>query len=488
VRVLLASLAIAVCACGNRGTTAPNDKRDAGVTKDAPTGVDIPAKPLGMAELSAYDWRKRGGHPAFRMARKAEDKENWPDVVTTCEQALAADPGHLEAAWLLAVGYGKTGKLDKVLAPLQVAAAGDFGKWAPASLELPSLQPFLKTPTGEAWKKRVEQDRVAYTAALARSVVVAAGGDLYAYDGEGPRWYRLTRTYGTVIGALRVANPPKIVYVARMRGRGDKATHLGVGIVDLVKGKTSRPVDVGTGSLVVAYSTAKTNPGAWLSLASSRVGPWRHLDEDGKLTAIPGKPNRPAGGWLEATTRTARLHALPMPDVSADWDEQGLASAVRLTKSGRIISIPSPGLIDGNSAAWSPDRKRLAFVAQLDEQCAAGAVNAAVFVADAATGTPRELERAAGGLGVAWLDDRRVVIAGDKGVSMIDIDGAAPAATLQGAEDLAVPRHRPKCTIVEPPTPDDVPPEDPDLAEPSSVDPPSVKADDATDAGVPDAR
>ena len=34
--------------------------------------VDVPARPLGMPDLSSYNWRKRGGHPAYRNARKAE--------------------------------------------------------------------------------------------------------------------------------------------------------------------------------------------------------------------------------------------------------------------------------------------------------------------------------------------------------------------------------------------------------------------------------
>jgi hypothetical protein len=106
-------------------------------------------------------WRKRGGHPAFRIARLAEAKNAWRDVVTTCKQALTADPGHLEAAWLLAAALGKQGKVDELLAPLHLAVAGDFGKWGHASLELPALQAFLKTPHGEAWQRRIETDRVA---------------------------------------------------------------------------------------------------------------------------------------------------------------------------------------------------------------------------------------------------------------------------------------------------------------------------------------
>ena len=81
-----------------------------------------------------------------------------------------------QAAWLLAVGFAKTGKLDDVLAPLQLAVAGDFGKWGTPSLEHPALKAFLATPTGQAWSRRVDRDRAAYLAALARAIVVVAAG------------------------------------------------------------------------------------------------------------------------------------------------------------------------------------------------------------------------------------------------------------------------------------------------------------------------
>jgi hypothetical protein len=143
--------------------------------------------PLGLPELAAYGWRKRGGQQAFQLARKAEAAGDWSAVVTACQQALAADPGHLEASWLLAVGLAKLGKTDQVLLPLSRAAAGDFAKWGQASLELPALQAFLATPIGDAWRRHIEADRERFVTAIARSVIVSAEGELYAFSlGESP--------------------------------------------------------------------------------------------------------------------------------------------------------------------------------------------------------------------------------------------------------------------------------------------------------------
>src|SRR5205085_7286382 len=101
---------------------------------------------------------------------------------------------------------------------------------------------------------------------------------------------------------------------------------------------------------------------------------WQLLEESGKLSPLPPKSARPPGPWLEVTGKLVRGRAIPIYDITADFDDKGLASAIRIGRSNRIVSIPSPGLIDGNSLQWSPDRAHLAFVAQLDDQCGKAAV------------------------------------------------------------------------------------------------------------------
>ena len=112
-----------------------------------------------------------------------------------------------------------------------------------------------------------------------------------------------------------------------------------------------------------------------------------------------------------------------------------------------MLSLPSPVQLDGNSITWSPDRVRLAYVAQLEDRCDPSARAAvAVYVVEAATGVARELERATGGLAVEWLPDGRVAVAGDHGVVVYDPGhpGAAPLA-IAGATDLVTPRRVPRC-------------------------------------------
>jgi hypothetical protein len=472
VALIAAPIVLASAACGNRAAPPPPppDPRDATPTDAA---VEIDGADLGLPDLASFGWRKRGGEAAFQSARKAEDRGDWAEVVTICRQALAFDPGHLDASWLLAVGLAKLGQLDQVLGPLQRAAAGDYLKWAQASLELPGMQPFLATAVGAAWRRRVEQDRTRFAQAIARGVIVTADGDLFAVVLDSGRWYRLTRSPGFVVGAIAVPEARRIAYVARSRRHGVR--ELGIGMVDFALGRSSRPVSLGTpGPIAVAYS-ARAPVGAWIGNGGARATAWRQLDDDFKLHALPPRTARPPGPWLEVTPRgAAHLHAMP-PNVTADWDDQSLASAIRIGTSNRVVSVPSPGLIDGNTAAWSADRVHLAFAAQLDDHCAPGAVNTAAFVADASTGAVRELERAAGGIAVQWMAERRLAIAGDHGVSIVSIDGAEPPIVINGATGLVIPRERPRCTA-------------PDLPEPTEEEPAEPAGDEPADAGVIDAR
>jgi len=422
-----AFLLIAATACGHGSPAAPPPPP----ARDAAGGdaalIELPAQPLGLADLQGFQWRKRAGQPAFRTARKAEGREDWAAVAASCKEALAADPTHLEAAWLDAVALAKTGHPEGVLAPLVTAGTGDYGKWALASLDQPGLQAWLATPTGGAWRRRVEADRAGFLAAIGRGLVVSAHGDLYAFDAESSRFVRLTHSYGGVVGALSMRAQHRIAYVTHT-----KDGRLGVGLVNLMTGRTSHPIKVTGGSLRLAAHPK----GVALRIGTA----WQVLDDDGHLRPLspPPKPTE----WLDVTGRSARLHRAPPDGILGDFDDQGLASAIRIGLTSRTITVP--GQIDGSTVAWSPDRGHLAFVAQLDDSCTKpNVVSAAAFVADPSTGHVDELERASGGLAIEWVTDRKLALAGDHGVELGEL-GGKPVA-LDGAEGLLAPRRRPRC-------------------------------------------
>lgn len=455
-RAALALALVGAHGCG-RGSTAPPPpppSHEAGANDAAP--IEIPPQALGLADLASFAWRSRGGQAAFRAARKAENKDDWAQVAANCRDALASDPGHLEAAWLYAVALAKTGKLDGVLAPLETAAIGDYGKWAQASLDQPGLQPFLATPSGEAWRRRVDQDRATYLAALGRAVIVTSHGDVFAFDPETTRFQRLTHTFGSVIGTLASRPTHRIAYVSRTRGK--HGTTLAVGIINLTSGRTTHTTPL---------------PGTQIRIAAQPKGfairtgaTWQLLDDDGKLHPLAPAPK--IGEWLDVSGQrrsgpdslrparpTVRLVRLPTDGIAGDWDDLGLASAIRISLTNRTLTVP--GQIDGSTVAWAPDHGHLAFVAQLDD-CKPNGAAAAVFVAEASTGRLDELERAANGLAVEWVGDRKLAIAGDHGVELVDL-GGKPSA-LDGADGLTSPRRRPKCAAPEEAGSDEAPPDE----------------------------
>src|SRR5687768_14936154 len=61
---------VVLAACGKGASTAKKD--DAGLAKPDAAVVAVEPLALGMPDLGSYGWRKRAGHPAFRVARTAE--------------------------------------------------------------------------------------------------------------------------------------------------------------------------------------------------------------------------------------------------------------------------------------------------------------------------------------------------------------------------------------------------------------------------------
>ena len=470
-RFALVLCVAAACGKGSGGSAQPPPKADdVGSAATARTRVDLAARMLGVAELDAYLYRKRAGHAAYQAARKAEGQNDWAGVVARCTEALAADPTHLDAAWLKAAALAQQKKWDEVVEPLHHAVAADVQKYGTPAIELAPLAPWLATESGEAWKRRVEADRAAYLEALARAIVIEADGELYAFDPKLARYHRLTRTGGGVVGALAApAGSREIAYVVRQGPKGKR--ELAVGVIDLGKGRTTRTVGTGTlGPITVAYSAAESR---FVVGQGAPKQTWRGL-AGGKLEPIKAGTKAPAGPRLEVMRKTARLKALPQSGVVADWDEQGLASAMRVGASNKVITVPSPGLIDGNTVAWSPDRNQLAFVAQLqaDAVCTPGSPRAVAYTADVATGVARPLftpsvesGQVDKGLAVEWISDRTLAVASESGVSILSLDGAAPVA-IAGAEGLVTPRPRPRCQPA--PEDDDSTPEDPEVPETAS--------------------
>lgn len=438
---------------GGSGKPAPV-RKDAGIAalaQAADASEAVPALVTGLPDPAGYAYRTRAGHPAFRTAREAEAAGTWQAVAAACREALAVDPRHLDAAYLLGVALAKTDAAPAhVLEPLGRAVGGDLLKWGRAVVVQPALQPLWSTPLGKAFVARVEEAHRDFTALLGRALLVNANGDVYAFDDTASRWHRLTRTGGAVVGTFRVKHVPKLVYVTRERDAKTKQSHVGIGLIDLAAGRSKRMVRLPAISeaIRVAFNSKDPEVNAFVIYSKG----WFALDDRDDVLALrpldtkehPGAVGKLAEmASIDVRGRTTRAQRLELPNIAADFDEHRLASALKITQTKRIVTVPSPGLIDGNTVTWSRDRSQLAFVAQLTDDCKAGEPTSAVFVADASTGAPRELERAIGGMAVEWMENRKLAIAGDRGVTIYELGGAT--TPIAGATSLAIASRNPAC-------------------------------------------
>lgn len=464
---LVIALGASLGACSGSGSGDTRAKGVAGdggaATSAAVSPVDLAVKPIGLASLDAFGWRRGAGKDAFARALAAEKKGDMDGVAREGAAALAADPGHLEAAWLVAVARAKLGQNDGVLAPLEVAAAGDWAKWGERSLVLPALEGFRQTPEGAAWVRAAEKYRAAMAEALLGAVVVVArgaaprvprpGGDgaekvdqraeLYAVSvaNGGGRWIRLTRTGGAVAGALPAPGRALVAYVAYdeiWHPNGDPAIReLKVGVVDLSTGRAGREVALRDAHEVMLGWQVR---GSEATLVARIVPARLHSVVDApRVYAIDWRQGQKRGTDLPAPRDGLRVRSLsterrrlPVSGITADWDDAGTASAVRIDKSKKVVA-PGGAMIDGHSVVWSPDGARLAFATAADDPCGEGAARqVAVYVVDAASGRSRVVGKGEGVPSPRWLDAARLAFVDGDGVRVVDAGSGKELARLEG--------------------------------------------------------
>jgi hypothetical protein len=279
-------------------------------------------------------------------------------------------------------------------------------KWGEPSLHLEQLAGFHASPHGATWRQLAEQYRGAFAEALRGALVVLGREDerraeLYAWDPDRDRWLRLTNTGATVVAVLPgPAGSSLVAYVAyrELSGPGDPKAAVErprVAVIDLAGGKVGREIafdDVG--ELTLGWRAGKTAADEPTLVATTRGDDaatgwtldWKRGQKKKAKKAAPGKD-----ALVVARGQVRRLR-LPVGKVTADWDDDGLASAIRLDTTRKNVEAPAGLLIDGHQLIWSPDRERLAMVAVPEGDCEAAAT---LLVVDAATGTVREIGKAA---------------------------------------------------------------------------------------------
>ena len=337
-----------LAACGHgspRGPAAALAKDAARPARRAPL-IEVPAQPLG-------DGRSRGvrlaqaRRPGRVSAARARPRtgSDWAAVATACKAgARAPIPATSRPRGCSRSRSRRPASSTRCSRRSQLAVAGDFGKWGDASLEQPALQPFLATPVGQAWRRRVEDDRAAYLAALARAVDrdVATAISTRSIR-ERTRW--LPADAHVRRGDRRARRRARRTASRTSRASGKKGKReLGVGIVDLATGHTPRADrrrHARADQRRVQRDDSRT--GVLRSAPARDVARARRRRQARRrCRAKTDAASRP---WLEVDRHDARgsHRAAGRRASPADWDDQGLASAIRIGTSNRVVTVPSPG-------------------------------------------------------------------------------------------------------------------------------------------------
>lgn len=455
-------LALALGGCGHKTETSTRGRDDAG-----PAAAPLAMPVLGVDQVRRFNYIYEAGAPAHEKAIAAYRKKDWPQVRAQAEIAIGKDPMHLGSHRLLAAALAQTGEPAAAVDHLVTALAADYLQYAP-TLADDDLRSFMASPHGQSIAALAARIHDEYSRRIAgglwlvgrrsayrwpRDMGVATStsrGELYAFDRETRRYFRLTHTEHQVVGFVRAAAGNEVALVGFDRidrpkdaaDRGDAAPLFArpwIQVYDATAWKPATPrinlpaareVTLGyaAGDQLVVSTAPAT--GRW-TVGEPTVS---SVDRTtGKLTKVTTA--------LPATRLVVSLdegHLVRVPDgVVAAWTGDPPVTASLKTPTGKPIQIPESGMAAQASIAVSPGGARVAFATAVDP-CAKDAAPS-LYVADSATGTYRHLLSARSRFPTRWLDASVLAYEdGDGAIRLWDATTGRQLARLgdrPGAED-----------------------------------------------------
>lgn len=465
VAVVLVAIALALGGAAGCGKGASQDKA---IANQTPAGGDagagsasdaaaVPALlPLGKSDLAGFAYSRGAGKAAFRRGIEAEKAGDSSASAAAAAEALLADPGHLEAHWLLALSYARLGRYAEVTAPLSAAVAGDYLRWGDRALSDEALTGYLATAPGTAWRALHQRYEAAYRDALGRALLVIGRrgppwlpsrtgktsinhrSELYGWIPEGGRYVRLSRTDASLVAVVRATGAPRLAYLSYSRvfvpSLGELAgaylREVQIGELDLASGTMSaKEVVLKDASSVELRLVAGAQ--LWEALvhdASGQGVPERLVLDLAKGTSVAAAaaPAGPATAAVRVGYRRVEPVVETVPSIEADWDGGGLASALRLTRSQKTVAAPVGTLFDGRTVSFSPDGTAMAIATAPLDHCSESAADRQVqlLIIDVASGQQRVVAELEGDPApVLWQRDRLAyveMVEGEPTVRIVD--------------------------------------------------------------------
>lgn len=404
-------VAIVLCAACGKKSDAVKGKDDAGAK---PVAAPIAMPVLGVDRIGRFNFIYDDGRPAYDKARAAAKTKDWPAVKAQCEAALAKDPMHLDAHRLLATALAQTGDNAAAVDHLVTALAADYYAYDDFATDK-DLAGFLATPQGAAVSSLAQQihDEVAKRVKTGLWVVgrrspfrwpdkpgvqyAYSRGEVYAYDRDSKRFFRLTHTDHQVIAFMRTANETAVLGFDKIDhpADGSPATiaHPWLEVRDPDEKLVGKRAILPAGKLLaVGYG-----PGDALVVGSD--GAASSVDKTtGKLTKISGPLPVPR---VEVSVEEGQLVRAP-DGVVAAWSGDPPVTSSLKTAAGGTIAIPESGMAAQSAVTVAPGGARVAFSTAVDP-CAKDAAPS-LYVADAKTGALKHLLTARSRFGTRWID------------------------------------------------------------------------------------
>lgn len=422
------------------------------------TSAPIALPVLGVDRIGRFNFLYNEGGAAYEKALGAAKKKDWGAVRAACELAVARDPFHLDARRLLAIALTQQGEPAAAVDHIVAAIAGDYWKYGAAYATDPELDDFRRTPHGQAvaalatqihdeWQKRVKGAiwvigrRSTFKWPTKDGVQYATSrGELYAYDRDSKRFYRLTHTDHQVAGYVRGARSVAVLGFDKVDHPKDESAppliaRPYVWLFDPVEWKplgkkielpSARAVAIGYGDgdqLIVgeAQATGRWTTGDW---AVSTI------DQAGKLVkANLGLPKL----RVELTLDDARS-THDTAGVEATWIND---TAPALKVGTTTIQVLESHAASMDSVALAPDKAHLAFATAVDP-CAKDAVPS-LYIADTRSGQQKHILTQKSHFATRWLDATTLAYDdGDGAIRLWDTSTGREAAKLEDKAGLAL--------------------------------------------------
>ncbi len=414
-------------ACG-KGANKKIEKKDAsGPTDPVAAPIALPAT-LGVEKIARFNYVYDSGKASYDKAEAAAKKKDWAEARKLAEASLLKDPNHMDAHRVLAVALAQLGEHAAAVDHLVGIIGADYYNYGVSFSTDPLLEGFRATPHGKAVSQLANQIRDEYTAKISKALLfiarrsafrydkygpqfLSSRGELYAFDRDTKRYFRLTHTGHQVTGFVRAKS-------------GSEVAVLGYDKADRPKDNDSPPLLVR--GWVQTFDTAEWKSTSKVTLGQSRAYTIYYGDGDQLLVAqAPAADRWTLGEWVISSvdrttgklTKTTGTLGAPRIELTLDEGQIVLpatndgvqavwtgtpARAPELTIGSTKIAIPESGQAAQETIAVAPGGGWLAFATAVDP-CAKDAAPS-LYVANAKTGALKHLLTAKSRFATRWLD------------------------------------------------------------------------------------